>query len=219
MRQIESVTTAQHGLVGLARVSTDAQDLQLQIDALTDAGCARIFEEKVSSRSTERPGLTAALDYLRPGDTLCVWKLDRLGRSVKDVLTIAEDLHERGIGAKILIGTLAGNYHPTGDSKFFFTMMAAFSELERHMIHQRTTAGLEAVRARAAAAEDPLLWTTTSSLQLAPITPTGKPLPRSQKRSTSHAPRSTGTSTSKQPDCVSRPKCPAPQRESRDKSR
>lgn len=97
----------------------------------------------MSTRTTERPGLAAALDYLRPGDALCVWKLDRLGRSVKDVLTIAEDLHERGIGLRILTGT----YHPTGEGEFFFTMMAAFSELERHMIHQRTMAGLGVSRA------------------------------------------------------------------------
>jgi DNA invertase Pin-like site-specific DNA recombinase len=142
------VATIHHNLVGLARVSTDAQDLQLQRDALTDAGCGRIFEEKASTRSSDRPGLAAALDYLRPGDTLCVWKLDRLGRSVKDVLTIAEDLHDRGIGVRILTGTLAGSYHPTGEGKFFFTMMAAFSELERHMIHQRTIAGLKAARAQ-----------------------------------------------------------------------
>jgi DNA invertase Pin-like site-specific DNA recombinase len=64
-------------------VSTDAQDAQLQRDALTEAGCGRIFEEKISTRKTGRPGLAVALDYLRPGDTLCVWKLDRLGRSVK----------------------------------------------------------------------------------------------------------------------------------------
>src|SRR5260221_13610979 len=77
-------------LVGLARVSTETQDAQLQRDALTEAGWGRIFEEKVSTRKTDRPGLAAALDYLRPGDTLCVWKLDRLGRSVKDVLIIAD---------------------------------------------------------------------------------------------------------------------------------
>ncbi|MFE3989961.1 recombinase family protein [Nocardia tengchongensis] len=144
------MATTHHNLVGLARVSTDTQDLQLQLDALTDAGCGRIFQEKVSTRSKDRPGLAAALDYLRPeaGDTLCVWKLDRLGRSVKDVLTIAEDLHEHGIGVRILTGTLAGSYHPTGEGKFFFTMMAAFAELERHMIHQRTMAGLQAARAQ-----------------------------------------------------------------------
>ncbi|WP_328838477.1 recombinase family protein [Streptomyces europaeiscabiei] len=71
---------------------------------------------------------------MREGDTLCVWKLDRLGRSTKDVLTIAEDLHARGIALRILTGTLAGNYSPKGEGKFFFTMTVAFAELERDMI-------------------------------------------------------------------------------------
>lgn len=133
-------------LVGLARVSTRAQDKQLQIDALTEAGCGRIFDEEVSTRKTGRPGLARALDYLRPGDTLAVWKLDRLGRSVKDVLIIADDLHARGIGVRILTGRLAGNYSPSGEGKFFFTMMAAFAELERDIIRERTMAGLEAAR-------------------------------------------------------------------------
>jgi DNA invertase Pin-like site-specific DNA recombinase len=137
-------------LVGLARVSTDGQDAQLQRDALEAAGCAREFEEKVSTRkvAADRPGLAAVLDYLRPGDTLCVWKLDRLGRSVKEVLTIADDLHERGITVKILTGQLAGTYTPHGEGKFFFTMMAAFAELERDIIHERTMAGLAAARAQ-----------------------------------------------------------------------
>ena len=82
-------------------------------------------------RKTERPGLAAALGYLRPGDTLCVWKLDRLGRSVKDVLIIADDLHQQATGLRILAGKLAGAYSPGGEGKFFFTMMAAFAELER----------------------------------------------------------------------------------------
>ena len=135
-------------LIGLARVSTDSQDTQLQRDALTQAGCARIFEETISTRSQERPGLAAALDHLRPhaGDSLVVWKLDRLGRSVKDVLTIADDLYERGIALRVLTGTLAGVYTPTGEGKFFFTIMAAFAELERDLIHQRTMAGLTAAR-------------------------------------------------------------------------
>ncbi len=137
-------------LVGLARVSTDAQDAQLQRDALNEAGCGRIFEEKISTRkaATDRPGLRGALDYLRPGDTLCIWKLDRLGRSVKDVLTIADDLHEQGIGVRILTGRLAGTCQPSGEGKFFFTMMAAFAELERDIIHERTMAGLAAARAQ-----------------------------------------------------------------------
>ena len=137
-------------LIGLARVSTDAQDAQLQRDTLTDAGCGRVYLEKVSTReaATERPGLTAALDYLRPGDTLVVWKLDRFGRSVKEVLTIADDLHARGIGVRILTGKLAGSYSPAGEGKFFFTMMAAFAELERDIIHERTMAGLAAAKAQ-----------------------------------------------------------------------
>ena len=141
---------ADRTLVGLARVSTDAQDAQLQRDALTVAGCVRIYEEKVSTRkaTADRPGLVAALDYLRAGDTLTVWKLDRLGRSVKDVLTIADDLHERGIGVRIITGKLSGTYSPSGEGKFFFTMMAAFAELERDLIHERTMAGLAAARAQ-----------------------------------------------------------------------
>jgi DNA invertase Pin-like site-specific DNA recombinase len=137
-------------LIGLARVSTDGQDAQLQRAALTETGCARIFEEKTSTRkaATDRPGLVAALDYLRSGDTLCVWKLDRLGRSVKDVLIIADDLHERGIGLRILTGKLSGSYSLAGEGKFFFTMMAAFAELERDIIHERTMAGLAAARAQ-----------------------------------------------------------------------
>jgi DNA invertase Pin-like site-specific DNA recombinase len=133
-------------LVGYCRVSTVPQTVQLQRDALTAAGCIRIFEDKVSSRVKDRTGLLAALDYLRIGDTLCVWKLDRVGRSVKEVLTIADDLHDKGIGLRILTGRLAGTYTPTGEGKFFFTMMAAFAELERDMLQERTFAGLAAAR-------------------------------------------------------------------------
>jgi DNA invertase Pin-like site-specific DNA recombinase len=136
-----------HNLVGYARVSTHSQDTALQRDALEAAGCGRIFTDTISSRATSRPNLAAALDYLRPDDTLCVWKLDRLGRSVKEVLTIADDLHEQSIGLRILTGTLSGTYRPTGEGKFFFTMMAAFAELERDMIRERTLAGLAAARA------------------------------------------------------------------------
>src|SRR5271165_1254784 len=137
-------------LIGLARVSTDAQDAQLQQDALTDGGCTRIYVETISTRkaAADRPGLVAALDYLRAGDTLVVWKLDRLGRSVEGVLTIADDLHARGIGVRILTGKLSGSYSPAGEGKFFFTMMAALAELERDIIHERTMAGLAAAKAQ-----------------------------------------------------------------------
>ncbi len=139
--------SAEHqNLIAYLGVSSEAQDTQLQRGALAEAGCVKFFEDKLSSRKTDRPGLAAALEYLRSGDTLAVWKLDRLGRSVKEVLTLADELYEHGIGLRILTGTLAGSYTPTGEGKFFFTIMAAFAELERDMIHQRTMAGLAAAR-------------------------------------------------------------------------
>jgi len=142
------VAAERQNLIAYLRVSSEAQDTQLQRDALVAAGCVKFFEDKISSRKAERPGLAAALEYLRSGDTLAVWKLDRLGRSVREVLTLADELYERGIGVRILTGTLAGSYTPTGEGKFFFTIMAAFAELERDMIHQRTMAGLAAARAQ-----------------------------------------------------------------------
>lgn len=152
-------------LIGLARVSTGDQDLKLQLDALKEAGCIRTFEEKISGskNQADRPELKACLDYLRPGDTLCIWKLDRLGRSVKDVLTIAEDLHAKGIGLKILTGRLAGTYQPTGEGKFFFTMMAAFAELERDIIRERTVAGLAAAKTQDRAGGRP--WVRNDQMQ------------------------------------------------------
>lgn len=113
----------------------------------TTRGACAYSRTRSPAAAPTRAGLIDALDYLRPGDTLCVWKLDRLGRSVKQVLTIADDLHERGMGLRILTGRLAGTYTPTGEGKFFFTMMAAFAELERDMLRERTIAGLAAARA------------------------------------------------------------------------
>ena len=117
------------------------------MSALSAAGCARIFTDTISSSVTARPGLVDALDHVRPGDTLVIWKLDRLGRSVKEVLTIADSLHDQRIGLQILTGTLSGIYQPTGEGKFFFTMMASFAELERDMIRERTLAALATARA------------------------------------------------------------------------
>lgn len=139
--------SARHDHVGYARVSTTSQDATMQTDALHAAGCARIFTDTISSRVAARPGLADAIDHTRPGDTLVVWKLDRLGRSVKEVLTIADSLHDEQIGLQILTGTLSGTYQSTGEGKFFFTMMAAFAELERDMIRERTLAGLATARA------------------------------------------------------------------------
>ena len=189
------LTTGERNLIGLARVSTDAQDAQLQQDALALAGCGRVYVEKVSTRktATERPGLSAALDYLRPGDTLCVWKLDRLGRSVKEVLTIADDLHARGIGVRILTGKLSGSYSPTGEGKFFFTMMAAFAELERDIIHERTMAGLAAAKAQGRTGGCPTVMDATSWRRPGRAGPAARAPPRSPRASASAAPRSTDT--------------------------
>ena len=109
---VVGVAAAHPNLIAYLRVSSEAQDTQLQRDALTEAGCSKFFDDKIiSSRKTDRPGLTAALDYLRCGDTLAVWKL---GRSVTEVLTIADELRERGIGLRILTGTLAVRTAPPG---------------------------------------------------------------------------------------------------------
>lgn len=148
---VRDLPGGERNLIGLARVSTNGQDDQLQDDALAVEGkCGRIYGEKISGRksASDRPGLAAALDYMRAGDTLIVWKLDRLGRSALEVLRVASDLHERGIGVCILTGKLAGSYSPDGEGKFFFTMMAAFAELERDIILERTMAGLKAAKAQ-----------------------------------------------------------------------
>jgi len=124
-----------------------------------------------------------------------VWKLDRLGRSVKDVLTIADDLHSRGIGLRILTGRLAGTYTPTGEGKFFFTMMAAFGELERDMLQERTFAGLAAAREHGRVGGRPTVMGRTLWPPPAPAEPTDRHPPKSPKPSASREPPSTATST------------------------
>jgi DNA invertase Pin-like site-specific DNA recombinase len=132
-------------LVGYERVSSEDQILDLQHDALVKAGCDRIFSEKLSGVKAIRPELAAALAYLRPGDTLVVWRLDRLGRSLKDLLIIIEDLSARGIGFK----SLTENIDTTSSSgKLVFSIFGAIAEFERQLIRERTLAGLAAARAR-----------------------------------------------------------------------
>ncbi|MFE3144115.1 recombinase family protein [Streptomyces scopuliridis] len=135
-------------LIGYARVSTDDQEAQLQRDALTAAGCARIFEDKASGKNTNRPELTAALDYARPGDTLCVWKLDRFARFLIDLVTMVDTLRERGIGFKVLTGALANIDPGTADGRLMLQVVGAMAEFERSLIKERTRAGLEAAKAQ-----------------------------------------------------------------------
>ncbi len=130
-------------LIGYARVSTQDQNIDLQLEALTKAGCERIFDDKLSGSRAERPGLAKALDMLREGDTLVLWKLDRLGRSVKNLVNLTTDLHQRGIQFKSLTDAIDTG---TPSGRFFFHVMASLAEMERELTIERTRAGLEVAR-------------------------------------------------------------------------
>ena len=132
-------------LVGYARVSTDDQNLDLQTDALKQVGCERIFTDEMSGAKTQRPGLTEALGFLRQDDTLVVWRLDRLGRSLKDLVEKVEVLRGRGIGFRSLHESI-DTTSPVG--KFQFHVFSALAEFERDLIRERTMAGLQAARSR-----------------------------------------------------------------------
>jgi DNA invertase Pin-like site-specific DNA recombinase len=132
-------------LIGYARVSTDDQKLNLQHDALQKAGCEKIFEDYLSGAKTSRPGLDAALDMARAGDTLVVWRLDRLGRSLKDLLQLTETLKERSIGLNSLQESINTT---TSSGQLVFHLFGALAEFERNLVRERTHAGLNAARAR-----------------------------------------------------------------------
>jgi DNA invertase Pin-like site-specific DNA recombinase len=131
-------------LVGYARVSTRDQNPQSQIDALKGAGCERVFTEKASGANRDRPELKAALDYIRADDTLVVWKLDRLARSVRQLVETAEDLAKRQIGLKVLTQQI-DTTSPGG--RLVFHVFAAVAEFERELMLERTHAGLATARA------------------------------------------------------------------------
>jgi len=130
-------------LIGYARVSTQDQNLELQFDALTKAGCKKIFDDKISGSRAERPGLTKALEMLREDDTLVVWKLDRLGRSVKNLVNLVGELHKQGVQFKSLTDAIDTG---TTSGRFFFHVMASLAEMERELTVERTRAGLEVAR-------------------------------------------------------------------------
>jgi len=130
-------------LIGYARVSTQDQNLTLQIEALTKAGCGKIFEDKMSGSRAERPGLTKALEILRAGDALVVWKLDRLGRSVKQLVDLVAGIQQQGVQFKSLTDSIDTG---TTSGRFFFHIMASLAEMERELTAERTRAGLEIAR-------------------------------------------------------------------------
>jgi DNA invertase Pin-like site-specific DNA recombinase len=131
-------------LVGYARVSTRDQTPALQTEALTSAGCERVFTEQASGAKRDRPELRAALDYIRRGDTLVVWKLDRLARTVRQLVDTARDLDERGIGLRVLTQQIDTT---TAGGRLAFHVFAAVAEFERELALERTHAGLATARA------------------------------------------------------------------------
>lgn len=130
-------------LIGYVRVSTREQSLDAQREALERASCDRIYSDRIGGTKADRPGLAEALDYARSGDTLVVWKLDRLGRSMKHMIDLATNLNERGINLRSLTDGI-----DTGGAagRFFFHVMAALATMERDLMLERTHAGLESAR-------------------------------------------------------------------------
>lgn len=131
--------------IGYIRVSTNDQNTDLQRNALISAECEQIFDDKMSGTKANRPGLKRALKRLQRGDTLVVWKLDRLGRSVKNLVGLISELHERGIHFQSLTDSIDTS---TPMGRFFFHVMSALAEMERELIVERTNAGLAAARAQ-----------------------------------------------------------------------
>ncbi|MCG7605414.1 recombinase family protein [Halomonas sp. MM17-34] len=131
--------------IGYARVSTDDQDLSLQRDALQQSGCAEIYADTISGTKTDRPELTNCLRALRQGDTLVVWRLDRLGRSLKHLVEIINDLEKRGVRLESLTESIDTS---TASGRMIASIFATLAEYERNLIRERTIAGLKAARAR-----------------------------------------------------------------------
>jgi DNA invertase Pin-like site-specific DNA recombinase len=132
-------------LIGYARISTTDQNLDLQIDALEKAGCDNIFRDTVSGANADRPGLAQAMTFMREGDVFIVWKLDRLGRSLRDLIDIISALRQHGIGFRVLQESI-DTTTPAGE--LIFHIFGALAEFERALIRQRTQAGLQAARMR-----------------------------------------------------------------------
>lgn len=150
--------------IGYIRVSKQEQNEALQIDALKKAGCTKWFLDKITGSKFERKGLDEALAYLRPGDTLVVWKLDRAGRSLKHLIELLNTLKEREIDF-VSITEKIDTTTPGG--KLIFHMMGALAEFERDLIRERTNAGLEAARARGRTGGRPRALRTPSKVAMA----------------------------------------------------
>ena len=162
-------------LVGYARVSTQDQKPALQRDALTAAGCEKLFEETASGAQRDRPQLQAAIDYMRQGDTLVVWKLDRLARSMKQLIETVEALDARGIGFRSLTEAIDTT---TPGGKLVFHIFGALAEFERSIIRERTSAGLTAARDHGNSASGPLPCPPSTCRRQAPCCAIQKSRPK-----------------------------------------
>ena len=157
-------------LIGYARVSTSDQNLDLQIDALRKAGCDKIYCDKISGATTDRPQLKEALECCGNGDTLVVWKLDRLGRSLKHLVNTVSELGDREVGFKTCCD---GIDTTTSSGRLVFHIFAALAEFERALIKERTIAGLEAARARGKVGGRPRLMGTAKVQALSKLLESG----------------------------------------------
>ncbi len=132
-------------VIGYARISRSEQSVDLQCDALLAAGCTRIFTDEMSGARSDRPGLKQALDYVRDGDTMCIWRLDRMGRSVANLIEVVAELERRGVALKSLNEEIDTS-SPSG--RLVFHVFSAIAEFERNLIRERVSAGLESARKR-----------------------------------------------------------------------
>ncbi len=145
-------------MIGYSRVSTSDQDASLQIDALRAAGCKQIFTDEYSGIKASRPEIDRLLDHLREGDTVVVWRLDRLGRSLKNLLELVATFEERGVGFRSIEDSIDTS---SANGRFFFNVMGALAQFERELLVERTRAGLAAARARGRVGGRPTVMNAT----------------------------------------------------------
>jgi DNA invertase Pin-like site-specific DNA recombinase len=166
-------SSAKPMILGYARVSTSDQDEALQLDALAKAGSDRVFTDRASGAIDDRPGLADLIDHARPGDVVVVWRLDRLGRSLRHLIDTVRQLEDRAVGFRSLTESIDTS-SPGG--KLVFHVFAALAEFERDLIRERTRAGLAAASARGRVGGRPSVWTEEKREQAQRMLADGKPV-------------------------------------------